>query len=600
MQNLATPQKTADTSPAVAGHFPVQLALSFLFLAALWFVLCRELSGEWLVNEQYSFGWFVPLFALYLFWLRWQDRPPPEIPNSKSQARNNGFAALIAIPALVVLLPVRLFEIANPEWRLLAWVHTAAVVILTLLLIWCGGPAGAGWLRHFAFPVVFIFIAVPWPTLVETPVIQGLMRIVANVAAETAMLLGIPAQVEGNLIRVGTGLVGVNEACSGIRSLQTSLMIGLLFGELKRLSVLRRVVLIAGAVVIALFANFLRAVFLVAVAGTENISEVTRWHDVAGYTILALVFFGTIGLAYLLGKSAITSPKSKTSNQNSQSAIRNAQSAIPASYLAAALCWLLFVEIGTAAWYRVHERNLISGIRWSVQWPEQSPNFRKLKIDPEIRGVLRFDEGETAAWTIPSPSTSGNAPLAKDFGAREPDDFQTPVNRSRENTISCLLYVFRWEPGRNSALLANLHRPDVCLPASGWTQVADDGVRDYPVTGAFVLPFRHFEFQRAFGGLAPQTAHAFYCLSEDRASGPTAESQGANSPGMSRTRSEWTRAERVREVLEGRRHLGQQVIQAIFISSEPFSAADAESHLRDLVRDVVVLSKSNLTTNAPE
>jgi hypothetical protein len=41
-------------------------------------------------------------------------------------------------------------------------------------------------------------------------------------------------------------------------------------------------------------------------------------------------------------------------------------------------------------------------------------------------------------------------------------------------------------------------------------------------------------------------------------------------------------------VLEGRRHLGQQVIEAIFISSEPFSAADAESHLRDLVREAVV------------
>ena len=198
---------------------------------------------------------------------------------------------------------MRLFEIANPEWRLLAWLHAAAVVTLTLLLIWYAG--GERWLRHFAFPVAFIFVAVPWPTLVETPVIQGLMRIVAHVAAETAMLLGIPAQVEGNLIRVSTGLVGVNEACSGIRSLQTSLMIGLLFGELKRLSVLRRVALVVGAVAIALFANFIRAVFLVMVAATKNISEVTRWHDIAGYTIVALVFVGTMGLAYLLGKSEI-------------------------------------------------------------------------------------------------------------------------------------------------------------------------------------------------------------------------------------------------------------------------------------------------------
>src|SRR4029077_17575202 len=150
--------------------------------------------------------------------------------------------------------------------------------------------------------------------------------------------------------------------------------------------------------------------------------------------------------------------------------------------------------------------------------------------------------------------------------------------------------------------LANLHRPDVCLPASGWTQVAADGGRNYQVTDAFELPFRHFEFQRTFGDSPPQTAHAFYCLSEDRAAGSSSAlarrslgkggSQGANSPSMSGSRSEWARVERVRQVLEGRRHLGKQVIEAIFISSEPFSAADAESHLRDLVRNVIILREA--------
>ena len=169
--------------------------------------------------------------------------------------------------------------------------------------------------------------------------------------------------------------------------------------------------------------------------------------------------------------------------------------------------------------------------------------------------------------------------------------FATPAKRSQPNSISCLLYVFRWNPGRNSALLANLHRPDVCLPASGWTQVADDGVRSYPVTGAFELPFRHFEFQRAIGNSAPQTAHAFYCLSEDRAAESSAPAI-ATLPGMNGSPSEWTRAERLRTVLEGRRHLGQQVIEAIFVSNESLSSADAESRLRDLVREVVVLREA--------
>ena len=606
MQKLATPHKFTEAAPLSRERFPLAFVLSVLFLGALWFGLCRELSGEWSVNEQYSFGWFVPFFALCLFWLRWQDRP--EIRSQKSEVRSRTLiASAIAIVSLFFLLPVRLFEIANPEWRLLAWVHAAAVMTLTLLLIWYAG--GMPWLRHFAFPVAFIFVAVPWPTQLEVTIIQGLMRIVAHVAAETAMLLGTPAQVEGNLIRVSNGLVGVNEACSGIRSLQTALMIGLLFGELKRLSVLRRLALVAGAVAIALLANFFRAVFLVQVAATKSISEAGHWHDTAGYTIIMLVFVSTMGLAYWLGRKKApvvagvpAEPKPGEGWSPAESGCSGTRVAcksqptrlplqFPMSFVAAALCWLLLVEIGTASWYRLHERNLVSAPRWNVQWPEQSPNFRKLKIDSEIRGVLRFDEGEAAAWTLTSPASSENA--------GEPKGSGTQVNGTRENTISCLLYLFRWKPGRNSALLANLHRPDVCLPASGWTQVADDGVRNHPVTGSFELPFRHFEFQRPFEDSRPQTAHAFYCLSEDRAAGPSSAlarrslgkggSQGANSTGMSGSRSEWTRAERIREVLEGRRHLGQQVIEAVFISSEPFSAADAESHLHELIRDAVVL-----------
>ena len=564
VQNLATPHRLTGTSPLTVRHFQARFALSVLLLAALWVGLCRELSGEWSVNEQYNFGWFVPFFALYLFWLRWQDRPEP-ISNFKSQILNlSAFA--IAIVALLLLFPVRLFEIANPEWRLLGWIHAWVVVALTLLVIWCAG--GKSWVRHFVFPVAFIFVAVPWPTMLETPVIQGLMRVVARVAAEAAMLLGTPAQVEGNLIRVSNGLVGVNEACSGIRSLQTSLMIGLLFGELKRLSVLRRMALVTCAVAIALLANFVRAVFLVHIAATENLSEVGRWHDIAGYSIIALVFVATMVLAYLLGKHNRT-VATGVSPAKMQVQPTRLPLQFSARYVLAALCWLLFIEIGTASWYGLHERNLISGIRWNVQWPEQATNFRKVKIDNEIRAVLRFDEGNAAAWTISSP-----------------------VNATEPNTVSCSLYVFRWNPGKNSALLANLHRPDVCLPASGWKQVADHGVRSYPISGSVELPFRHFEFQRAFDGSAPQTAHAFYCLSEDRASGGSTSLGNTDSPGMFGNRSEWTRSERLRAVLEGRRHLGQQVIEAIFMSNETFSAAEAETYLRDFVRDVVRLREA--------
>src|SRR5437762_6945005 len=162
VQNLAIPHRVTDTSPLTVRHFQARFALSVLLLAALWVGLCRELRGEWSVNEQYNFGWFVPFFALYLFWLRWQDRPPPEIRSQRSETANNRralAAILIAVPALLLLLPIRLFEIANPAWRPLGWIHASSIATLTLLYIWYTG--GAPWLRHFAFPILFVFIAVP-------------------------------------------------------------------------------------------------------------------------------------------------------------------------------------------------------------------------------------------------------------------------------------------------------------------------------------------------------------------------------------------------------------------------------------------------------
>src|SRR5256885_1680222 len=266
-------------------------------LAALWFVLCRHLSSEWSVNEQYSYGWFVPFFAAFLFWMRWEDKP--ERRKAKGERRKFG----IAVGALLILFPVRLFEVANPDWRPLGWVHAFAVIAITFVVIYHAG--GWPWVKHFSFPILFFLVAVPWVSPIEQPIVQGLMRIIASLAAETVSLFGIPAEVQGNLIRIANGVVGVNEACSGVRSLQTSIMIGLLFGELKRLTLLRRIALVGIAIAIALVANFLRALFLVAIAARENLAAVGKWHAVAGYAIVAIVFAGMIWLAGSVGRRKI-------------------------------------------------------------------------------------------------------------------------------------------------------------------------------------------------------------------------------------------------------------------------------------------------------
>jgi len=80
-------------------------------------------------------------------------------------------------------------------------------------------------------------------------------------------------------------------------------------------------------------------------------------------------------------------------------------------------------------------------------------------------------------------------------------------------------------------------------------------------------------------------------LWEDRAPSPSAA--GSKLPQMATAHSTWTRDERVRQVLEGRRHLGQQVMEVVFLSSEQIPAADAESRFGELVRNVVSVKSAS-------
>jgi exosortase len=533
VENVVAAENVPEATPPVVRRFSFGAIAIVVFFALVWLGLWRQLSGEWSVNDQYSYGWFVPFFAIILFWLRLEGRPPGRPPTPTRQSSSLQFG-IIAV-ALILLFPIRLFEIANPDWRPVSWLHAICVVTVTLAFLWSAG--GVSWLRHFAFPVAFTLIAVPWVSPLEEPIVQGLMRVVAAISSELVALFGIPAQLEGNLIRVPNGLVGVNEACSGVRSLQTSLMIGLLFGELKRLSIFRRIILVFAAAAIAFVGNCARAFFLVWIAATRNMATANSWHDFAGYGIVAAVFIGSLLAATLLGRRQKSEVRSqRPEGNNSKFEIRNSK------FAAAALVWLVLVEFAAAAWYRVHESSLVASTRWDVKWPRTAPNFRHVPIDEQVRNILRFDHGQAAAWRLPALDSTNDG-------------------SSATRPLICTVYFFRWKAGTNSALLANLHRPDVCLPAVGWGQTADTGVKNYPVTPNLSLPFRHFEFRHGAGDQpTQQIAHAFYCLWEDRVPASAATSQ---LPQLASAPSAWTRDERVRAVLEGRRHPGQQVMELI-------------------------------------
>jgi exosortase len=552
-----TMDETRGKEPHVGVSSKIRPWCAVLFFAVLWFALLRQLSNEWSANEQYGYGWFVPFFAAVLFWLRWED-PPVPAPNNASHLRT--IIPVAAVLGLLALLPLRVIEGANPDWRPLSWIHALLVVALTLGAL--GRAGGKPWLRHFAFPVAFILVAVPWIPPIEVPVVQGLMRFVAIIASETLNLCGIAAQLEGSTIRISSGVVGVNEACSGVRSLQTSLMIGLLFGELKRLTPRHRLLLIASALGIAFAANCLRAISLVWIAVEGGLEAVRRWHDPAGFAIVGAVFVGTLLVAAALarkerwGGSHSTGPAA-LSLPNGWRSLRP----WPAPFLC--LAWLLFVEGSVEGWYRVHEREFVGTRTWSVLWPEQKAGFRELPISEEARATLRFDRARQASWNADAQDIEERGILRETW----------------------LMFFFRWEPGTTSVLRARAHRPDICLPNTGWRLREDHGVREYPISAAGALPFRHFTFTRELANGGVVSAEAFFCQRDDR----VPESR-ISDPGITSGASgNWAPSDRLRAARQGWRNQGQQVLELVLLGPGNDTPGAAQERFAQLLPQVVTL-----------
>jgi hypothetical protein len=237
-------------------------------------------------------------------------------------------------------------------------------------------------------------------------------------------------------------------------------------------------------------------------------------------------------------------------------------------FLIFTLAWLALVEAAALGWYRAHEHGLVPRTHWSVAWPTAQPGFHDLKIEENVRQTLRFDEGRAARW----------------FAEQSPSPGTNPPALPR---LYCGLFFFRWNPGGGTLLRARAHRPDICLPSSGWEQAADDGVRLYQTGSNLALPFRHFEFVRKHRGPFEhdQFAHTFFCLQQDWLEGEN--STGARTALAANKSRDWGVAARVHAVEDGLRDLGQQSLELIMIAPRPVESAEAEARFAELLPEVI-------------
>jgi len=503
----------------------------------LWFVLLNDLRMEWTVDPQYNYGWAVPFLCLYLwgrniFNLK-SGRRQPEIHLPQIPAFGFHF---ILIGLAFLYAPTRLIQEANPGWRLVSWALALEVIGLTLCLLRMrSGPVRFGFFT-FVFPVCFFLVAVPWPTLLEGPLIQALTRMDVGATCELTNWLGIPAIPHGNVIEVATGAVGIDEACSGIRSFQATLMLSLFLGEFYRLGAGRRIICVLAGFLLALTLNLTRLSVLVWVAAHKGIPAIAGWHDPAGVIILLGCFFALWGigrkLATINSQTEVLPSSPTNRNQTSETCfLTSAPNFIP--YALAA--WILLVETGVEGWYRYHEARLPAPVEWRVEWPTDNMTYKEQELAPITRQLLRYSDARYATW--------------------------------QEGSLNWQVIFVHWKPGTIAQRLAGEHTPQACLVAAGHKFIGGKELH-YLTAQGLKLPFRFYQLTDT-----PQPVFEAYCLWDDR----------ANTRSFEATRLSY--AWRLPPVWAGLRNSGQRVIEIAVIGAQ--DSASAQVAIQNLLEKII-------------
>jgi exosortase/archaeosortase family protein len=305
---------------SVPGPFLAALALAAGFMAFVGW----DQSHWWRVKEDYSFGWLVPVFVAFVVHDRWPaivaalrvcaaDRSP------RAAGWRN---ALLWLTLIAVLLFGVVMFLLGAFYRAGAGASNPGTLAITLgmigvvfALLWVNTPepvgatAAAGFrddarlrlLRLFVFPVLVWIVSAPMVSVVESQVSLLLLRRVVTVVAAVFDVAGVPIEQQGNVLALPNGNVGVEDACSGIRSLTGCLFAGSFLAAVFLERWWKKVALVGAALLLAFLTNLGRSLFLTMWAYRHGPAAIEGTvHDVAGYAVLGCTVLGLLCLLPLL------------------------------------------------------------------------------------------------------------------------------------------------------------------------------------------------------------------------------------------------------------------------------------------------------------
>ena len=239
--------------------------------------------------EDLSYGWYVPLFSLYVLW-----RERREI------AASVGEPTLAALPLLAVSLFLGFLGARGSQVRFEILGFVGMLVSLTWTFF------GRKTAKQVLFPTIFLLFCTPLHSFLDIVTIH-LRQMAVAVAYFVMKGVGVEVVRQGTMLVSPTGsfAIDVAEPCSGLRSLFAMAALTAGYAYFTQPTWLRRCALFALSVPIAVAGNIVRIFTIVAIAATCSADFATGfYHDYSGYVVFLVAIALMVACGELVTKGA--------------------------------------------------------------------------------------------------------------------------------------------------------------------------------------------------------------------------------------------------------------------------------------------------------
>ncbi len=443
-------------------------------------------------REDMAHGWIVPLFSIALLWRRRH-----EFPRAVGSPSWKG--------ALCVAVGLFLF-----------WVGTRGdqVRITQIALfwtLWSLSYAICGWTfaRLTLFPIAFLLFTVPLSFL---DIFTVKLRFFTSALA-AALLNGVAIPV----VRTGTGLhclagegfnLDIADPCSGLRSIFALSALTAAYAYVTQRTLLRKWILFACAVPVAILGNLARIVSIAVVAKFCGQEVATGfYHDYSGYVVFIVGILAIMQIAAWLQRGRTAEALSPPSF----APVASQTTASMPSVLPTLLSTILLCATGfylrtlpppaeEPADFIVTVLPPLSNYRAMYPWFCQNEHCGRI-VETE------------SPFAPPAACPSCGSPMAgASLGERT-------VLPSDTGFRKCHYYdamgdVYRVTVVINGKSRQSIHRPEVCLPAQGFS-MENGRVIDFDIGGGERLAVRCVDLRRRDSASSHRMGQGYYFVSHD-------------------------------------------------------------------------------------